>query len=64
MDDTSWIIPGIFGLILAIGAATFLIHMLMEHFKARRNRIYKSLEEHSSLNAAQLEPSRRGAGPN
>ncbi|HLG86544.1 MAG TPA: hypothetical protein VKZ79_05040 [Alphaproteobacteria bacterium] len=62
MDDTSWIIPGIFGLILTIGAATFVIHMLFEHVKAKRNRTYKTLEEHRSLNAGRLERSSRGAG--
>ena len=62
MDNTNWIIPGIFGLILAIGAATFVIHMFLEHFKARRNRVYKTLEEHRSLNAAPLEASGRRVG--
>lgn len=62
MDDTSWIIPGIFALILAIGVATFVIHVLIEHAQARRNRIYKSLDEHRSLNAARLETSGNGAG--
>ena len=59
MDDTSWIIPGIFVLILVIGAVTFVIHMFMEQIKARRNRVYKTLEEHRSLNAADLEPRRQ-----
>ena len=52
MDDTNWIVPAIFGLIIVIGVVTFAIHMISENVKARRNRIYKSLDEHRILNAS------------
>ena len=63
MEDTNWIIPAIFGLIILIGAATFAIHMFVEHAKARRNRVYKSLDEHRILNAPKLKATSQGAGP-
>ena len=57
MEDNNWLVPAIFGLIILIGVLTFAFHMIAEHAKARRNRIYKSLDEHSAVNGADV---RRG----
>jgi hypothetical protein len=62
MEDTNWIVPAIFGLIVLIGAVTFLIHMISEAAKVRRNRIYKSLDEHRMLNASGLNAPGRHPG--
>lgn len=50
MEDTNWIVPAIFGLIILVGMVTFVLHLIAEAAKARRNRIYKSLDEHQMIN--------------
>jgi len=62
MEDNYWIVPAIFGLIILIGIGTFLIHMIVEARKAKRNRVYKTLDEHRMLNAAGLNASSRRPG--
>ena len=56
MDDTNWIVPAIFGLIILVGLVTFALHMISEAAKARRNRVYKSLDEHRILNTTGGQP--------
>ena len=56
MEDTNWIVPAIFGLIIFVGLVTFVLHSIAEAAKARRNRTYKSLDEHRILNGVGRQP--------
>jgi hypothetical protein len=53
MDYTrSWIVPATIATIIAIPVAALVLSLVREHIKARRNRLYKSLADHTILNAA------------
>ena len=50
-NDTAWVIPSIFGMLILIVAITVAGIGISEFLKARRNRIYKSIEEHRDVQA-------------
>ena len=59
MEDNAWFVPAIFGLALLALIGTFGAYMISEGLKARRNRRYKSLDDHRAANAANRGPNAR-----
>jgi hypothetical protein len=53
--DTNWLVPTAVAIIIAIPIATLVGYLVFENIKARRNRAYKTLQEHSILNAGSRE---------
>ena len=64
MDYTkSWVVPATIAVIIAVPVVTLVIALIREQIKARRNRIYKTLVDHTILNAGGREAWMSGAVP-
>jgi hypothetical protein len=53
--DANWIIPTTIGIVVTIPLATLIGYLVYEHAQVRRNRPYKSLRDHTILNAGSHE---------
>jgi hypothetical protein len=63
MNARIWVIPTTIAIVIAIPLATFIGYLIYEVIMARRNRIYKSLEHHTILNAGNREDWIKGTLP-
>jgi hypothetical protein len=63
MNSAAWVIPTTIGIIIAIPLATLIGYLIFDAAKARGNRAYKTLQEHSILNAGSREDWMTGTLP-
>lgn len=59
----SWVVPATVGITIAVPLATFVAILVREQIVARRNRIYKTLADHTILNAGDREAWMSGVLP-
>jgi len=55
MDSKSWLLSATFGVIIGIPLLSMIAYLVREQLQAHRNRAYKTLEDHTLLNASDRE---------
>ena len=63
MDAKTWALPITIAVVVAIPIFALIAYMVRETIQARKNRVYKTLTEHSILNASDRETWMSGVVP-